>query len=179
MKKIVALLFVASFLVACQQEKTAYVDNDILMKNYEGLQTANKDYQSRLQKLQDIWQKKGQAFQTKVQAFQKKAGRLSKSAQKEQREALLKEQQQLQQTQRLQQSLLVQQRKHASDSIEKIIKNEIKTYAEAHNYVYVFGANPDDNILYAQESKNITQDILTKLNDGVSTPVSKDSTNTK
>src|SRR5699024_7149833 len=98
MKKIVALLFVASFLVACQQEKTAYVDNDILMKNYEGLQTANKDYQSRLQKLQDIWQKKGQAFQTKVQAFQKKAGRLSKSAQKEQREALLKEQQQLQQT---------------------------------------------------------------------------------
>ncbi len=185
MKKI-ALLFVAALVLAsCQKtEKTAYVDNEVLIKNFTDLTVLNTKFDTQLQSLQEGWQKEGQAFQTKVQDFQENAQGMSQKNRDAKRQELLKEQQSLQQKQRFQQSLLYQQQQTAQDSLEGILKDKIKSYAKSNGYVYVFGANPNNNIYYAEDSKNITQEILDLLNADSSSDASKttekaDSTATK
>lgn len=165
MKKIAVLFIGALLLASCQKaEKTAYVDNEVLIKNYTDLTVLNTKFETQLQTLQEGWQQEGQAFQAKVQDFQESAQSMSQSKRDAQRQELLKEQQSLQQKQRFQQSLLYQQQQTAQDSLESVLKKEIKTYAESKGYAFVFGANPNNNIYYADESKDITQDILDILN---------------
>ncbi len=177
MRKIAFLLVGTLILTACQQQvKTAYVDNDILRQNFEVLQSNNKTFITKQNRLDSILQTEVTQFQKEVQAFQQKAQSMSTADREARRQALLTKQQQLQRKHRFQRSLLTQQEQKTRDSLEKIVKKTVKEYAQTHNYTYIFGANTFDNLLYADESKNITQDILSKLNGKDTEKASKKST---
>ena len=157
-------MVVAVGLYSCQQEKTAYMDNQLLKDNYKAMQASNQKFDAQQKSMQSDLQGQAQKFQAKVQDYQEHMESMSRDEQEKQREKLMKEQQELQQKQQMQQSLMMQQKQSAQDSLENIMKTEIKKYAKSHGYTYVFGMNENDNILYAEDSKDITQDILSQLN---------------
>lgn len=164
MKKVSGLFLGLLLLVSCQQEKTAYVDNATLREGYEALKELNAKFEKQEEELQRSWQEDGEQFQKKVQEYQEKAPTMSKADEEKERNKLLGEQQSLQQKQQFQQSLYVQQRQNKHDSIQSLILDKVKDYAKAHNYSFVFGANENNNILYAQDGKDITQEVLKELN---------------
>lgn len=164
MKKIVFLLLGAFALISCQQEKTAYVDNGMLMKNYKAMESAKTKLDTRQSRLQASMQAEGEKFQKEVEKYQKNLETMSKKEQNKRREELMKEQQQLRQKQQMQGSLMQKQSKKAQDSLRKVMDGKIADYAEAHNYTYIFGLTDGDNLLYAKDNKNITQDLLKELN---------------
>lgn len=179
MKKFAVLLVAVMGLVSCQQEKTAYVDNVLLKENFNALQENNKDFDSRQNQLKSTLQADYEKFQKKVQDYQGKLESMSKDQQEKRRQELMQEQQQLQQKQQVQQSLFMQQKQKAQDSIEDILKTKIEDYAKSHNYTYIFGANDDDNLLYAADGKDITQDILDEVNNHKEKSTSKKPTTSK
>lgn len=164
MKKISLLLIASVLLIACDQEKTAFIDNEILSKNYKALEELNTRFDKKADKLQELWNTDIQAFQKKVEEFQQKANSMSTAQLEKRQNELLDEQDQMRQDQQLHQSLLMQQKNNAFDSLEDIVKVKIKEYAKANKYTYIFGANEDNNIFYGDESRDITKDILKELN---------------
>lgn len=163
MKKIAILLLGLVFMYACQEEKTAFVDSDKLKENYESLATSNKEFDDRQQEMQMELQKEGQGFQQKVEKYQEERESMSQSEQEEREGELMQEQQELQQKQQMQQSLVMQQKQQMEDSLVDVMKGKIKEFADSRNYTYVFGTG-EDNIMYADEGKDITDDVLEELN---------------
>lgn len=45
------------------------------------------------------------------------------------------------------------------------INEYIKAYGDENNYDFIFGASGNGSLMYAAESKNITQDIVTYINE--------------
>ena len=72
----------------------------------------------------------------------------------------------LQQQQQMVGNKLREQSNTVMDSIVTKIKAYVKDYGKENNYTYIFGSNESANIMYAEEGLDITQDILSELNEG-------------
>lgn len=164
MKKII-LLLTAIMLSACQTEKIGFVDNKVLMDNYQ----EKKDVESRYQAKSDAFSKKrdsiSQAFQLEAQAFQKKAqGMSDKMAQEEY--ALLQQKGQFigQQLQQEEQQMQLQGQTEI-DSLVSKVKREIEAFGKANGYAYILGKGDGGSVLYGKEGNDLTREILKSLNE--------------
>jgi outer membrane protein len=163
MKKIVIGLFLFAS-VACQQDKIAYVDNIRLMDGFNEKITTEAEYTSRTEVLNKKRDSISRAFQLEVQAFQAKAE--SMSQQKAQEEGALLQQrgqfigQQLQQ----EEQVLQQQGQVQMDSIVSKVKKEIVSFGKANGYTFILGGGDGGSVLYGQDAKDVTDEILKLLN---------------
>lgn len=164
MKKILIGLFLFGA-VACQQDKIAYVDNIRLMDGFNEKVAAEAKYQTRTEALNKKRDSISTAFQLEVQAFQARAEAMSqKNAQEEggilqQRGQLIG--QQLQQ----EEQLLQQQGQAEMDSIVSKVKKQIASFGKTNGYTYILGGGDGGSVLYGQDSKDVTDDILKILNE--------------
>ena len=164
MKKLF-LVIGAILLSACQTDKIGFVDNSVLMDNYQ----EKKDVESRYQVKSQAFAKKrdsiSQAFQLEAQALQNKTNAMSeKKAQEEY--ALLQQKGQFigQQLQQEEQQMQIQGQTEI-DSLVSKVKKEIDAYGKANGYTYILGKGDGGSVLYGSEAKDITQEILKILND--------------
>ena len=164
MKKSI-LVFGILLLAACQQDKIGFVDNGVLLDNYQ----EKKDIEARYQSKSEAYAKKRdsitQAFQLEAQALQNKSqGMSQKKAQEEY--ALLQQKGQFigQQLQQEEQQLQVQGQSEI-DSLVNKVKKEIENYGQANGYTYILGKGDGGSVLYGNEAKDLTQEILKLLNE--------------
>lgn len=164
MKKIIPILGII-FLISCQTDKIGFVDNSVLMDNYQ----ERKDVESRFQSKSEAYAKKrdsiSQAFQLEAQALQTKTNGMSeKKAQEEY--ALLQQKGQFigQQLQQEEQQLQLQGQMEI-DSLVSKVKKEIDAYGKANGYSYILGKGDGGSVLYGKEANDLTQEILKLLND--------------
>ncbi|MDC6365161.1 MULTISPECIES: OmpH family outer membrane protein [Flavobacteriaceae] len=164
MKKFI-MLVVALTAVACQQNKIGYVDNVKLLDGYQ----EKIDVEAKFKVKADALAKKrdsiSQAFQLELQELQTKAQKMSqKSAQEEynlwQQKGQFVGQQLQQEEQQLQQSSQVE-----IDSLVSKVKKQINEYGKANGYTYILGGGDGGSVLYGDEAQNLTDAILTILND--------------
>ena len=164
MKKIILSLIVVATLVACNQPKTAYVDNTVLLKEYEEMKAVEAKFTTRSERMNKQMDSIAQEFQIEVQDYQKRASRMSTSKRQEEEQALLQKQQKLQQQQQFRSQQLRQESDVVIDSIITKVKDFVRDYGQENGYTYIFGSNESANIMYAEDGKDITQEILEKLN---------------
>lgn len=164
MKKIAFLLLGSMLFVSCNQEKTAYVNNKKLIQDYKGLKDTEAKFTSKTERVKVTLDSLAQAFQKDVQAYQKTAESLSASKRQEKEQALMTRQQELRQQQQTIGQLLNQQSTKAIDSIITVVKSFVEDYGEKNGYTYIFGATEAANIMYAEEGKDITEEISKELN---------------
>ncbi len=164
MKKAIVFISILS-LFACQQDKIGFVDNGKLLDNYQ----EKIDIEARYQSKSEAYAKKrdsiSQAFQLEAQALQTKSqGMAQKKAQEEY--ALLQQKAQFigQQLQQEEQQLQAQGQTEI-DSLVNNIKKEIESYGQANGYTYILGKGEGGSVLYGNEAKDLTQEILKLLNE--------------
>ncbi|AEM70376.1 outer membrane chaperone Skp (OmpH) [Allomuricauda ruestringensis DSM 13258] len=164
MKKLVVLAIAISAM-ACQQNKIAFVDSVRIMDEYQ----EKIDVEARFKTKADAMTKKrdsiSQAFQMELQQFQAKAQKMSqKNAQEEYSQLQQRGQFVGQQLQQEEQQL--QQNSQAEmDTLVKKVKKEIREYGKANGYTYILGGGDGGSVLYGEEAKDLTDVILTILND--------------
>lgn len=156
-------------MASCQQtsgggEKTAFVDNTILFKNFDALQSSTKKYERKQQKLEEEAQQESQKFQVKVQEFQEGMSGMTEKQAEERQMELIQEQQRMQQSFGQKESALRDEMNQTQDSLEGILKDKIKSIAQQKNYAYVFGMNETYNILYGADSNDITDEVIEAIN---------------
>ena len=97
MKKIILTLAVASLFVSCQQDKTAFVDNEQLIEDYQERIDLEAVYKTKVEAFTKSQESVKLAFQKEVAAFQAQEKTLSPEKLQELYQALGQKQQRLQQ----------------------------------------------------------------------------------
>ncbi|MDT0642687.1 OmpH family outer membrane protein [Zunongwangia sp. F363] len=164
MKRLLAVLVLGVLFTSCNEEKTAYVDTTKLIKEYKEMEEVQADFTSKSDSVRAQLDSAARAFQQEVQAYQSEMNSLSQSQRQEKEQELMRKQQMLQQQQQMQGGQLREQSDAVIDSIVTKVKNYVKDYGEENNYTYIFGSNESANIMYAKDGKDLTEEILEKLN---------------
>lgn len=152
-------------IVGCQENKIAFVDNVKLMDEYQEKIDMESKFKTKADALNKTRDSISQAFQIEAQAFQSKADKMSQDqAQKEygmlqQRGQMIG--QQLQQQEQELQSISQTE----MDSIISKVKKEIKAFGKDKGYTFILGGGEGGSVLYGDDSKDVTKDILAILNE--------------
>jgi outer membrane protein len=178
MKKIVLGLVLVTSLISCQNEKTAYVDNTVLIQDYNKMKSTEARFDKKSQALSKELDSVAGIFQKEVQEFQESVNSISTQERERREGELVQKQQRLQQQQQQKSQMLRQESDQAIDSIISEVKEFVGEYGKERGYAYIFGSNESANIMYAKEGLDITEDVLEKLN-GESKESKKETTESK
>ena len=164
MKKLIMFLSLGAIFTSCNEDKTAYVDTTVLIKEYSEMKEVEADFTERSERIKRELDSVAQGFQREVQAYQENMATMSTAERQEKEQELMQKQQRLQQQQQIRSGQLRQESDVVVDSIINRVKEFVKVYGEENGYKYIFGSNESANILYAEEGLDITQEILAELN---------------
>ncbi|MGA8853806.1 MAG: OmpH family outer membrane protein [Christiangramia sp.] len=164
-KRFIGIAAVAIMMVSCNEQKTAYVDTTVLIKEYKEMKDVEADFTTKSDSVRKQLDSVARVFQQEVQAYQSEMKSMSESQRKEKEQELMQKQQMLQQQQQMQSNRLREQSSAVMDSVVTKVKDYVKDYGKENNYTYIFGSNESANIMYAEEGLDITQEILSKLNE--------------
>jgi len=163
-KRFIGVAAVAILMVSCNEQKTAYVDTTVLIKEYKEMKDVEAQFTSKSDSVRQQLDSAANAFQQEVQAYQSQMNSMSEAQRKEKEQELMQKQQMLQQQQQMVGQKLREQSNTVMDSMVTKIKDYVKDYGKENNYTYIFGSNESANIMYAEDGLDITQDILSELN---------------
>lgn len=164
MKKSILSLAVVLLLISCGQDKTAYVDNTVLIQNYHKMKSTEARFEKKSQKLSEELESVADEFQKEVQEFQEGMNRMSTKDRERRQSELMQKQQRLQQRQQQKSQMLRQESDQAIDSLITEVKDLVAEYGEKRGYAYIFGSNESANIMYAKEGLDITEEVLKEIN---------------
>lgn len=164
MKKIGILIIVAILSVACQADKTAFVDTEKLLTEYDELKDSKERFTKENDVILDDLEIKIQAYQIKENLFRKNGPSMARDKQEEKYNELTAEAQQLQQERQTRLGKLQAESQAVIDSLITKVKDRVKEYGKANSYSYIYGSNDAGSVLYGKEELDITEAILTDLN---------------
>lgn len=147
--------------------KSVFVNLDVLNEKYEFIKDLSASAQTEQRALESKYQAKGQKLQEDYNAFQLKAqqGLLSENQINAEQEAFEKRKSELDQLEMQSQNLMekIQQR---NEEANQNLRDYIKEYNKNSNYNYVFAYSnsPLSQVLLADDSLDITEEILDGLN---------------
>lgn len=163
MKKL--LIIAVTFLVAsCNQTKVAYIDIEVLMKDYEATIALEASLKAKQEKMAKELDSIGAPFQLKVQEYYKNATKMSTKKRAETEKALQQEQQFLQSKQQQASQMLQLENQEQSEILTKKVDSFVANFAKEKGYNLIFGTSGKGTILYGDESLNVTPEILEILN---------------
>ncbi|MEH6679552.1 MAG: OmpH family outer membrane protein [Sediminicola sp.] len=163
MKKIILGLALLGA-VSCNQDKIAYVDNVKLMNEYQEKKDMEANYKTKADALNKKRDSISQAFQMEAQDFQTKAEKLSQSEAQQQYQSLQQRGQMIGQQLQQQEQQLQMASQTEMDTIISKVKKQIKAYGKDNGYTYILGGGEGGSVLYGDDTKNITAEILELLN---------------
>lgn len=170
MKKLIMVVLIAAGLTSCNEEKTAYVDTTRLIQEYTEMQEVEAEFNTRSESVKTQLDSLARGFQQEVQEYQSNMGNLSTAQRQEIEEELMRKQQTIQQQQQRMGNQLRQESDVVIDSIVDKVKDYVRDYGQENGYTYIFGSNESANIMYAKEGRDITDEILEKLNESYRKP---------
>ena len=150
---------------AVKQQKTAYVDTSVLMKEYTEAKDLEAKYKARSAE-------KGRQLDAEIARFKQEAAGFQSQAQangqvwaQQKGAELQKREQQLGAAQQQLAQELQQESGKEMDSLVSGVKKFIKTYGKENGYSYIYGTGDAASILYAEDKFDITKVIIKALND--------------
>jgi outer membrane protein len=170
MKKLIMVVLIAAGLTSCNEEKTAYVDTTRLIQEYTEMQEVEAEFNTRSESVKTQLDSLARGFQQEVQEYQSNMGSMTTAQRQEIEEELMRKQQTIQQQQQRMGNQLRQESDVVIDSIVDKVKDYVREYGQENGYTYIFGSNESANIMYAKEGRDITDEILEKLNESYRKP---------
>jgi len=163
MKKL-ALLFGMILLMACQQDKIAYVDNIRLMDGYKEKIAIEARYTSQKEAFNKKRDSISRAFQMEAQAMEAQSKGMSQQKAQEAYGMLQQKGQMIGQQLQQEEQQLLSQGQTEMDSVIQKVKKEIETFGKANGYTFILGGGEGGSVLFGAEAKDITDEILKELN---------------
>ncbi len=164
MKKILIVICTAGLLVACQQNKIAFIDNSKLINEYEVKKSLEEKYKLKAQSFDKKADSISKAFQIEAQAFDASAAKMSQKDAQNKYNELLQKRQFFQQQLQIEEKQLQTQGQKEMDSVVNKVKAFVKEYGKKNGYTYILGSNEAGSVLYGKEENDITEEVLKALN---------------
>jgi outer membrane protein len=171
MKKVLLFIAISISVVACnktaevKEVKTAYVDTQVLMKEYTEAKDLEEKYKAQSSE-------KGRQLEAEINRFKQDASNFQAQAQANGQEwaqkrgaELQKREQELGYAQQALAQQLQQQGGVEMDSLVSGVKKFIKDYGKKNGYSYIYGTGDAATVLYAEDKYDITKEVVKELND--------------
>ena len=143
----------------------AYINADSVLKNYDFFKEMQERLQEKGQKLEDEYKNRAQGLQKEVNDYQRNVNSLTIGQAKAVEENLMKKQQNLRMYQEsLSQELMKEESKINQELYEKIT-SFLNDYSKSNGFQMVVKYNQGSDVLYASDSMNITNAVISGLND--------------
>jgi outer membrane protein len=163
-------------------EKIAYVNSDSLLNNYEFYKNTIQQLEERRKKLETEIGGRARSLENEAVSFQQKGRNMTlEQAQLTEQNLYRKQQELVQYRDRLSQQL-AQEEQERTEELYNNIANYLKDYTKDKPYKLVLGYTKGGGILFADNSLEITREVLAGLNNeyrAKQTPVKADSTRKK
>ena len=147
--------------------KIVYLNSDILNEKYDYVKDLTSAAQVKQGKLESAYQAKGQKLQKDYAEFQQKAsqGLLSENQSNAAQEDLTKRKEELDQME-AQLQTLVEEIQKSNEEVRKTVVEYVKEYNETskYNYILTYTSGPGGIVLLANDSLDITNEIVDGLN---------------
>lgn len=163
MKKVflaVALLGV----VACNNNKIAYVDNVKLMDEFDEKIELEAKFTAQMEVFGAKRDSISQAFQQEAQAFQQQADKMNTAKAQEMYAVLQQKGQAIGQQLQQEEQAIQQASQTEMDAVVEKVKAAINAYGEANGYTFILGGGEGGSVLYGAPANNVTEAIVTELN---------------
>lgn len=160
----------------------AYVNSDSLLSNYEFFKDKAQELEEKRAKFEAEFNNRARGLQNEVSNLQANAQNMTMAqAQAAQENLMKKEQNLMQYQQNLQQQLLRDETVVNNELYEKV-SGYLRDYGKKNNFQLVLTYTKGSGVLYANDSLNITDQVITGLNEAYKKPAESaatDSTTSK
>lgn len=165
MKKLVILTLVVLSVMSCQQsQKIGFVDNSVLINDYQ----EKKDIEARLKSKIASYEKRrdslSQAFQLEIKEAELKARKMSQANLQKLQQELQQKDQIISQQLQFEQQQIAQESQSNNDSLIKKVRDFVNEYGKANGYNFILGSNEAGSVMYGEAASDVTQTILDALN---------------
>ena len=142
-----------------------YVDVNKLMEGYKGTPLEKAKLDLKVKSLQSNIDSLVSNWQTELKIYEKERTSMTQKELELKQELLRNKQQQINNYQQAIEKQIQEEDQKASQNVINEINDYIEEYGENHRYDIIFGANGAGNIVYANKSTDITQEVLEGLNE--------------
>lgn len=165
MKKGLIVVFGLLLLASCQNEmKTGFIDNTELIKEYQKRKDIEATFKIKIENFDKKTDSIGKAFQVEAQEFQTKAATMAKNDAQQQYQVLGQKQQMLQQQFQIEEQAIQKESQTEIDTLIKEVRKFVKDYGKKNGFTYILGSNEAGSVMYGEDSKDLTKEILAELN---------------
>ncbi|MDK2840581.1 MAG: outer membrane protein [Anaerophaga sp.] len=151
-----------------QDYPIAYINTDSLLMNYEYAQYLNEELMKKEESSRADFNERARVFQDDMRAFQRKVQNNAflslERAQKEERK-LRQQEQELQELNNQLSNELMKQQEQMNKELRDTITAFLEEYTKKHPLKLVLSNTMGDNVLYAHDALNITDEVIAILNE--------------
>ncbi|MFZ4398808.1 MAG: OmpH family outer membrane protein [Bacteroidales bacterium] len=143
----------------------AYVDSDTLWENYDFVKDTKKELDDLEAKLTNNYKAQAMAFKSEYDNYLKIGASLPLNEQKKREAALQQKQNSLMELEKSLGSQLTEEKQNKNIQLQDSIFAFIKRFNQSPKYSFILEKSRVSGILYANDSLNITKDVLKGLNE--------------
>ena len=162
---IVAILLAAiSFYFSKSSSQLVYVDVNKLLEGYSRTKIAKAEFDKKANTMKGNVDSLVSGWQKELKDYEKQRSSMTANELKLKQELLQNKQQQLNGYQEAIQKQIQEEDKKVTQTVINDINGYVKEYGKKHGYKIIFGASGGGNIMYAEDSADLTKDVLKGLN---------------
>ena len=165
MKKAVVVVFGMLLFASCQKEmKTGFIDNTQLIKEYQKRKDLEASVKTKIEAFDKRADSIGKVFQAQAAVLQQNDPQLAKKESQDKYQQLGQQYQAFQQQMQREEQLIQAESQTQIDTLLKEIRSFVKDYGKKNGYTYILGSNEAGSVMYGDENKELTKEILEELN---------------
>lgn len=167
MRNIFYGLVLAVVFTSCEkQPKIGFVDNGILINDYQ----KKKDLEAKFQVKEQAFRKKfdsiENAFQIEAQKFETEASKMAQTTAQQKYQQLSQQRQTIDQQKQAEAQQFQQEFQTEIDTLIVSVKKFVKEYGKKNGYTYILGtSDAAATVLYGTKENDLTRTILDDLNE--------------
>jgi len=161
---IAILVSIFSFIYLKSTSELVYVDVNILLDGYKRTKIVRVEFEEKANTLNANVDSLMTNWQNELKLYEKDRAKMSKKELELKQELLRNKQQQINNYQQAIQKQIQEEDQKASQTVINDINGFVKEYGKKNGYKIIFGASGNGNIMYADETIDLTNKILEGLN---------------
>ena len=165
MKNLALCFLILISLASCQQQKIGFVDNVVLINEYQERVDVESRLQLKIEAFKTRTDSLRSAFELEIKDAELRARKMSQPSIQKLSQELQQKEQILQQRVQFEQQSIAQESQTLNDSIINKVVEFVKDYGKSNKFNYILGSNEAGSVLYGEDSSDLTQEILKALND--------------
>jgi outer membrane protein len=141
-----------------------YVHSDSLLDNYPLLKTLEDAFNKKRDSIDRILSARDKSLKQEFAVFEKQAATMPEEQQQREYESFMRKQQDLVDFRDNLLKTLGEEQEQLQDSVHNNLVRTLRDYNKSHGYQYILSYQRGSGILFADDSLNITKEVMNRLN---------------